>query len=54
MWDTITTTVAGWFRFYASWIELQYNSFGPRMYGYLLAVVLVFGIYLLKEGPRRN
>ena len=53
MWDTITTTLGGWLRFYAHWIEVKYNTFGPGMYGYMLAVCLVFGIYLMRSGPRR-
>ena len=54
MWEFLVRTVSSWLRFYGYWVETQYNSFGPRMYGYLLAIVLVFGIYLLKPGTRKS
>lgn len=53
MWLAIFSTVAGWLRFYGAWIEHKYDTFGPGMYGYMLAICFVFGLYLIKTGPRR-
>ena len=54
MWDYLNETLRSWMRFYARWAESTYDSFGPSMYGYMLGLVLVFGLYLMKSGPRRG
>ena len=54
MWDYLYLTLAGWGRFYVRWAESTYNNFGPGMYGYMLSVCLVFGLYLMRSGPRHG
>ena len=48
MWETVSDTLAEWFRFYVRWAEGAVEDVGPASYGYALLAVGIFGWVFMK------